>query len=77
MFDDNALITSLTSQNEAKSFDRLLGFPAFTMVKYQLKMPQLVSHAAKISVPFYLPEVYIYTNSEKGKKDQIKILRSK
>lgn len=47
------------------------------MVKYQLKMPQLVSHAAKVSVPFYLPEVYIYTNSEKGKKDQIKILRSK
>lgn len=47
------------------------------MVKYQLKMPKLVSHTAKISDPFYLPEVYIDTNSKNENKNQIKILCSK
>lgn len=30
-------------------------------------MPKLVSHTAKISVPFCLPEVYIHTSSKKRK----------
>lgn len=47
----------------AKLFGRLFGFPAFTVVKHQLKMSKVGSYI--VSVPFYLPKVCIHSNSEK------------
>lgn len=73
VFEDNAQITSLTAQNKAcQIIGRLFVFPAFTVVKHQIKNAKNVKLYC-LDFCFFSPLWGLHKQSFR-KKDQIKIL---